>query len=88
MNYLIAHRAYESDHGSFRMKGNVNQLPAFRAYPFFAGVNLIDSYGLAATVAMEFHLGRFIGYEPDAIAFGAVNLPACEFVADVDFLTA
>ena len=88
MNYLIANRAYQSDHRPFRMRGDVNQLLAFRAYAFLASVNLVDSNGLAATVTVESHLGRFVGYEPDAFALGAVNLPADELVADTNYFTA
>ena len=88
MNYLIANRAYKSDHCSFRVRGDVDYVPAFRAYTFFAGVNLLDPHGLAAMVAVEFHLGRLVGHEPDAFALGAVNLHAGQFVADVDFYTA
>jgi hypothetical protein len=87
MNYLIANRAYQSNHCPFRMSGDVDYLLTFRAFAFFAGVNLVDSNGLAATVTVEFHLGRLVGYEPYAFALGAVNLPAGELVADVDFLT-
>ena len=87
MNYLIANRAYQSDHRPFRMRGNVNQLLAFWAYAFLAGINLVDSNGLAATVTVESHLGRLVGYEPYAFALRAVNLPAGELVAYVDFLT-
>jgi len=88
MNYLIANRAYESDRSSFRVWGDVNQLLAFRACPFFAGVDLSDSNTLAATLAVEFHPGRLVRYEPDAFTLGAFHLPACELVANVDFLTA
>ena len=88
MDYLVANRAYQSDHSSFRVRGDVDELFAFRAYAFLSGVNLLDPNGLAATVAVEFYFGRFVGYEPDAVALGAVYLPAGKLVADVDFLAA
>jgi len=70
------------------MRGDVNQLLTFWAFPFLAGVNLGDSNRLAATAAMEFYHGRLVGYDSNAFALGAVNLPAGEFVANVDFLAA
>jgi len=88
MNYLIANRAYQSDHCPFRMRRDINKLLAFRTYTFFAGVNLFDPNGLAATVTVKLHLGRLVGYESNAFALGTINLPACERIADIDYLTA
>ncbi len=76
MYCLIANRTYKSDRRSFLTRGNVNELLTFWAFPFFAGVNLSGSNPLAATLAVEFYLGRLIRYKPDAIALGAFNLPA------------
>ena len=88
MNYLIANCTYKSDCRTFRMRGDVNQLLTFWALPFFAGVNLSGTNLLAATLAMEFYLGRLIRYNSNAFALRAFHLPAGELVADVDFLTA
>jgi hypothetical protein len=92
MNCLIANRAYKSDHPGtfgrpFLKSGNDNQLLTFWALSFFAGVNLSDSNLLAATLAVEFYLGRLIRYNSNAFALRAFHLPAGELVLDTDYLT-
>lgn len=87
MYRLITNRAYKRDSGPFRVSGNVDYLPTFRAFSFFAGVNLSDFNPLAAAFAVKFHLGRLFRYDPDSFALGAFDLPAREFFADTNYLT-
>ena len=87
MYRLIANRAYKSNRSSFRMSGDIDYLLTFRAFAFFAGVNLSDFNPLAAAFAVKFHLGRLFRYDPDSFALGAFDLPAREFFADTDYLT-
>jgi hypothetical protein len=68
------------------MRGDVNQLLAFRAIAFFAGVNLAGSNPLAAIFAVEFHLWRLFRHDPDFFALGAFDLPARELFAGIDHL--
>ena len=84
---LIANRAYKSDCSPFRMRGDVDYLLTFGAFSFFAGVNLSDFNRLAATLAVELHLGRLFRYDPDFLALGAFDLPAREFFADTYHLS-
>jgi len=58
------------------MSGDVDNFLTFRAFAFFAGVNLSNFNRLAATFAVESHLWRFFGYDPDSFALGTLDLSA------------